>query len=66
MADIDLSGEFEKISYKARTATADLKAASAKTKVQLDTDVTRARERATAAADEFKGKAETARDRASS
>ena len=44
MADIDLSKEFEKISDKARTSTAELKAASAKTKVQLDTDVAKARE----------------------
>ena len=43
MADIDLSGEFEKISDKARTATAELTAASAKTKDQLDTDVAKAR-----------------------
>ena len=62
MADIDLSKEFEKISDKARTATAELKAASAKTKDQLDTDVAKARERAAAAADEFDGKAEAGRD----
>ncbi len=48
MADVDLSTQFDKISDKAKTASDKLKAANNKTKEQLESDVTDARDRASA------------------
>ena len=61
MADTDLSARFEKISDSAKTATDKVKAAGQRSKEQLETDVASARDKATAAADQFKDKAAAAR-----
>jgi lysozyme family protein len=66
MSDIDLKGQFEKISDTAKTATDKVKAAGERTRDQLEADVATARDRATAAVDRMKDKADTARDNASS
>lgn len=66
MADTDLRANFEKISDKAKAATDELKAAGHRTRDQLETDIARARDRATAAVDKVKAKADAARDDASS
>jgi hypothetical protein len=61
MADTDRSAKFEKISDSANAATAELKAASQRSKGQLEIDVASARDEAIAAADQFKDKAAAAR-----
>ena len=66
MSDIDLKGQFEKISDTAKTATDKVMAAGERTRDQLEADVATARDRATAAVDRMKDKADTARDNASS
>ena len=66
MTDADLRANFEKIPDKATAATGELKAAGSRTKDQLETDVARARDRATAAAEKVKTKVDGARDDASS
>ena len=62
----DLSAEFEKISDRAKDATDHLRAASQRTKDQLAVDAARARNKATAAANQLKGEAVGARNTASS
>lgn len=54
MADTDLSAQFEKLSDKARKVAAEVSAAGSKTKDQLESDVTVARDRAAASAEQFK------------
>ena len=66
MADIDLSTQFDKISDKAKIASDELKAANNKTRERLESDVTDARDRASAAADRLNDKAVDAKDKASS
>jgi hypothetical protein len=66
MANTDLSGPFEKLSDKAKKAAAELSAAGAKTRDQLESDVTIARDRAAASAEQFKERARAAGDTASS
>ena len=63
MADIDLSTQFDKISDKAKIASDKLKAANNKTRERLESDVTDARDRASAAADRLNDKAVDARTR---
>jgi hypothetical protein len=66
MANTDLSTEFEKISERAKTATNNLRAASQRTRDQLAVDAAGARDRATAAAHQFKDNAADAGDKVSS
>jgi hypothetical protein len=66
MADDDLSAQFERISDKARSAADTLRAAGQRSKDQLEKDVASAQERAVAATDHLKAKADDARDTASS
>ena len=60
MADGDLSTQFEKISDKAKAAADQLRGANERTRDQLEADVASARERADAAADRLKEKADDA------
>jgi hypothetical protein len=66
MSDADLNAQFKKISHSAKTATDKVKAASRRTRDQLEADVAVARAKANAAADRIKDKADAARDNASS
>jgi hypothetical protein len=66
MADDDLSAQFERISDKARAAADTLRAASVRSKDQLEKDVASAQERAVATTDHLKAKADDARNTASS
>src|ERR1700759_4040156 len=66
MADNDFSAQFEKISDKAKKATATLRAPGDKTKNKLAADAAAAAEKATAAANRFKDKADRDREMASS
>ncbi|MGO8771639.1 MAG: hypothetical protein ACLQIK_06780 [Mycobacterium sp.] len=66
MADTDLSAQFEKLSDKAKNVAAELSAAGAKTRDQLESDVTIARDKAAASAEQFKERAHAAGDKASS
>jgi hypothetical protein len=66
MSDADLKAQFEKIADTARTATDKVEAAGQRTRDQLEADVATAHERATAAADRMKDKADAAGDDASS
>lgn len=54
MAGIDLSARFEKIFDKTKIVTDKLKAARQGTNEQLEIDAAKAREKASAAADQFK------------
>jgi hypothetical protein len=65
MANTDPSTQFEKISDHAKVATQHLRAAGQRTKDQLAADTASARERATAAANQLKEKADDSRDKAS-
>ena len=58
MQHTDLSEKFEKISDRAKAATDELKAAGDTTRDQLGTEVAGARDKATAAADQLKTKAD--------
>ena len=66
MADTDLSAQFEKLSDKAKKVAEELSAAGAKTRDQLESDVTIARDKAAASAEQFKERARAAGDKASS
>jgi len=66
MTQGDVNAHFEKISDKAKTGTDHLKAAGQKTRVQLESEVKSARDKATAKADQLKDKTDAARDKASS
>jgi hypothetical protein len=66
MTDVDVRANFEKISDKAKAASDELKDAGHRSRDQLETDVAKARDRATAAADKVEAKAGAARDDASS
>jgi len=55
MPNNDIRADFEKISDKAKAATDELKATGHRTRDQLETDVARVRDRATAAADGHAG-----------
>jgi hypothetical protein len=66
MADTDLSAQFEKLSDKAKKVAEELSAAGAKTRGQLESDVTIARDKAAASAEQFKERAGAAGDKASS
>jgi len=66
VANNDLSTEFEKISNKAAAATQHLHAAGQRTRDQLATDAANAREKATAAANQFRDNAAGAGHKASS
>jgi hypothetical protein len=66
MADLDLSAQFGKISERAIIASGKVKAARQSTGDQLESDVNSARDRASAAADQFKDKPAAAGDKASS
>ncbi len=66
MADADLSAQFEKLSDKAKQVAGEVSAAGSKTKDQLESDVTIARDRAAASAEQFKEGARAAVDKASS
>ncbi len=66
MAEIDLSVQFEKISDTAKTASDKLKSANLRTRDQLETDVVRARDKATAAEHQFEHEADDAHSEASS
>ena len=66
MADTDFGAQFEKLSDKARQVAAEVSAAGSKTKDQLESDVTIARDRAAASAERFKERARVAGNTASS
>jgi hypothetical protein len=66
VANTDLSTEFEKISDRTKAATENLRAASQRTKIQLAVDAANARDKATAAANQFKDNAVDARNKVSS
>jgi len=63
MADNGFSAQFEEISDKAKTATDTLRAASDKTKDKLAADAAAAGEKAAAAANRFKDKADGDREK---
>src|SRR5208283_2998238 len=66
MAGADLSTQFEKISDKAKTANDKIKAASQRTRDQLEADVASAPVKASAAADHFSEDADAAHKKESS
>jgi hypothetical protein len=66
MAETDFCAQFEKLADKAKTAAAELSAAAEKTRDQLERDVTTARERAAASAEQFKDRGGAAGAKASS
>jgi hypothetical protein len=66
VANTDLSTEFEKISDKAKTATTNVHAASQHTRAQLAADTARARDKASAAANQLKDNAVDAHKKVSS
>jgi hypothetical protein len=66
MSNANLKAQFGKISDTARTAAGKVDAAGERTREQLEVDVAVARNRVAAAADRMNGKADAARENASS